>query len=52
MKKTLICNFGLNLNVKKGIQNRTFIEFNKTINQLENPDESSDNTEIINKNEL
>ena len=43
---------GLNLNVKKGIQNRSFIEFNKTINQLENPDESSDNTEIINKNEL
>ena len=39
---------GLNLNVKKGIQNRSFIEFNKTINQLENPDESSEDTEIIN----
>ena len=38
---------GLNLNVKKGIQNRSFIEFNKTINQLENPDESSEDTEII-----
>jgi len=43
---------GLNLNVKKGIQKRSFIEFNKTIKELENPDESSIYSEMIIKNEL